>query len=206
MGRGVDASVSFVEDRLRTRQLDARQLLAEALLDLGLLAQADALLGSMFSNFARLALSLGGSLIYRSFDALWCPYHLCQAGAMDLDRLCWTPQLTAGGELNLGAAPFSSFSISGRNRNRGGHPRGGHPRATRERNAPLAAPAPRAWGRDSEVLQIYLKTPPARRAWIKLMLQLRAIPTDLPMEQQRNACKVAFEREAPSLMRMPAVY
>ena len=60
MGRGVDASVSFVEDRLRTRQLDARQLLAEALLDLGLLAQADALLGSMFSNFARLALSLGG--------------------------------------------------------------------------------------------------------------------------------------------------
>jgi hypothetical protein len=34
----------------------------------------------MFSNFARLAMALGGTTRYLTFDALWCPYHVCNAG------------------------------------------------------------------------------------------------------------------------------
>ena len=61
-------------------------VLRESLLDLGLLAQATLVsVGSFYSNFARIA---GGALDYESFDALWCPFAICNAGRTDAALIC----------------------------------------------------------------------------------------------------------------------
>ena len=72
----------LVEERLRAGALDGRAALHEALLDLALLARADAIVGSMYSNFPRIALQLGNApLAYESFDAVWCPFRCAMAAA-----------------------------------------------------------------------------------------------------------------------------
>ena len=79
----------LVEERLRAGALDGRAALHEALLDLALLARADAIVGSMYSNFPRIALQLGGApLAYESFDAVWCPFQMCHGGRRDVNRMC----------------------------------------------------------------------------------------------------------------------
>ena len=65
-------------------------VLRESLLDLGLLAQATLVtVGSFYSNFARIGwLLAGGALDYESFDALWCPFAICNAGRADAALIC----------------------------------------------------------------------------------------------------------------------
>ena len=135
--------VKFVETRLASGVLSGRLMLAEALLDLGLLSQASVVVGSMYSNFGRLALQLTGSAAYESFDAYWCPYHTCQAGCNDVDRLCDQP-------LQLGESELS------RGQRGGFEPFGVRPRRLKPPNA-------------SGLIE---ETTPARRAWVRLMLRL----------------------------------
>jgi hypothetical protein len=135
--------VQFVETRLASGALSGRLMLAEALLDLGLLSQASVVVGSMYSNFGRLALQLTGNAAYESFDAYWCPYHMCQAGCNDVDRLCDQPSQLGESELSRGQ--------------RGGfEPFGVQPRRLKPPNA-------------SGLIE---ETIPARRAWVRLMLRL----------------------------------
>ena len=132
-----------METRLASGALSGRLMLAEALLDLGLLSQASVVVGSMYSNFGRLALQLTGSAAYESFDAYWCPYHTCQAGCNDVDRLCDQP-------LQLGESELS------RGQRGGFEPFGVRPRRLKPPNA-------------SGLIE---ETTPARRAWVRLMLRL----------------------------------
>lgn len=62
-------------------------------------------MGSLYSNFARLALQLQPppSWAHLSFDAVWCPYHKCQAGCTDVDRLCHNPSFLVDSELSVGS-------------------------------------------------------------------------------------------------------
>ena len=68
-------SDTFVELR---EELDRASLFEELWLEMGFLLQADVLLGSFYSNFARLALQLSTAALYIPLDSLWCPYCLCQ--------------------------------------------------------------------------------------------------------------------------------
>ena len=75
------------------RDFDPSEMLYETVLDLGLAAQASGShIGSFYSNFARLSLLLSGgnnpTLEYVSFDGVWCPFILCNAGRTDVQRLC----------------------------------------------------------------------------------------------------------------------
>ena len=179
----------FVEHRLRASRLDAGDLLAEALLDLWMLSQADVLIGSLYSNFARLALSLahvtrhGDAARHLSFDAMWCPYHECQAGCDDVDRLCAAPRLVAEAELNSGSR--GSFESGG---------------GVRPRRVAVHAP--------DMLLNL---THPARRPWVRLMSELMTLnnrsqaATGAP-HNERAACRQAFAAANGELQQMPAVY
>ena len=75
------------------RDFDPSEMLYETVLDLGLAAQASGShIGSFYSNFARLALLLGGgnnpTLEYVSFDGRWCPFLMCNAGRTGVQQLC----------------------------------------------------------------------------------------------------------------------
>ena len=65
----------FVEARTNLNRV---RVFEEMWAELGLLVQADVLLGSFYSNFARVALQLSVARSYIPLDALWCPYCLCQ--------------------------------------------------------------------------------------------------------------------------------
>ena len=73
-------SDTFVESRT---DLDRVKTFEEMWTELGLLVQADVLLGSFYSNFARVALQLSNARAYIPLDAFWCPYCLCQ---LDMPR------------------------------------------------------------------------------------------------------------------------
>ena len=177
-------------------------MLGEALLDLGLLSQAAAVVGSLYSNYARIALQLAASPTYLSFDALWCPYHACQAGATDVERLCHSPRQTAEVELSRGS--------------RGGF----EPIGVRPRRLP-----------PPNVSETIKQTHPARRPWVRLMLRLlrQSKPTDggagavsasedgasrssvLQRQQratsERASCRRAFDEAQQELQTgLPALY
>ena len=194
----------FVETRLLRGRLDARQLLVEALLDLGLLAQADAWVGSMYSNFARLALQLsdagsdrgvgrGARFDYLTFDALWCPYVLCNvakgaARADEVQRMCHRPRVLALTELAVGTR--GDFQANGT------HPGRVPPH-------PL------------DDTRLVPTTHAARAPWVALMRAVLRLPFSDADAVRRNAtamrisqaaCRALFEQAAPSLSTMPNVY
>ena len=161
--------------------------------------QADAVIGSLYSNYARLALQLAATAAHRSYDALWCPYHACQAGASDVERMCHSPRETAEFELSRGS--------------RGGfEPTGARPRRLPPPNASV----------------LIEQTPSARRPWVKLMLRVlrqsskpseegdgagdgRKASPHVSLQQraarERASCVRAFD-EAQSELRagLPALY
>ena len=69
------ASSTFVESRT---DLNRVTVFEEMWTEIGLLVQADVLMGSFYSNFARVALQLSDARAYIPLDAFWCPYCLCQ--------------------------------------------------------------------------------------------------------------------------------
>ena len=178
----------FLEERLRSKKQAARPLLAEALLDLLLLSHSTHLLvGSMYSNFARLALQLGhmvsgGMLRHESFDAFWCPYHQCQAGCMDLQRICSAPRLLAEAELSAG--PRGSYEVGG----------GQRPRRLQNLFGEALINA----------------THPARRPWAACMLKLAERTSrkndDKSRRNDTRACLEAFEEAREGLEAMPRLY
>ena len=205
-GERLVAPVSFVENKLRRGGMDARQALGEALLDLGLLAQASFIIGSFYSNFARLALQLSaaaqqpagpadGRLFksgygdYETLDALWCPYHVCQAGSADTHRLCAASRSLAESELSRGSrGGYESFGI--------------RPRRLPPPNASI----------------LVAETHRARQPWVKLMLSLVRINKTLvakTLTQQGTErrqgddvqmCHDAFQAAAADLVTMPKLY
>ena len=48
---------------------------------------------------------------YESFDAHWCPYHVCQAGCSDVRRMCDSPREIVAAELSVG--PRGGFESIG---------------------------------------------------------------------------------------------
>ena len=102
--------------------------------------------------------------------------------------------MTAGSELNAGAAPLvialgqeAAFSTTG----------------AAAKQAELGASLAEGGGE----IEAYLGTHQARRAWIKMVLQLRKVPrVHLTREEQRRACRDILQREASELLRMPAIY
>ena len=159
------------------------------LLDLGLLAQGDVLVGSLYSNYARLGMQLGSAarhgFRHMSFDALWCPYHTCQAGCTDVERLCHNPSFLVETELNAGQ-------------------RG---RVDAESGIQL-----RSVAGDEATLENL--THPARRPWVNLLLDLRRRLGGTPLgnansserERRRSICRNLFDQAAPALRWMPRVY
>ena len=196
--------LQFVENRLASGSLHALPLLLEGLLDLGLLAQGSTLVGSLYSNFARLAMQLAPPHNSRplqrataavvapprvlSFDAAWCPYHQCNAGCTDVDRMCDSPREIAAVELSRG--PRGGFEWTG----------------VRPRRLPPPTPE-----------GLLNETVAARRPWVKLMLLLqqklreRELPDRAPRSKfeavsARNACYEAVSETASALATMPYLY
>ena len=196
--------LQFVENRLASGSLQALPLLLEGLLDLGLLAQGSTLVGSLYSNFARLAMQLAPPHNSRplqrataavvapprvlSFDAAWCPYHQCNAGCTDVDRMCDSPREIAAVELSRG--PRGGFEWTG----------------VRPRRLPPPTPE-----------GLLNETVAARRPWVKLMLLLqqklreRELPDRAPRSKfeaasARNACYEAVSETASALATMPYLY
>ena len=194
------SSGHFVEDRLRldrtqSNSLDPSNMLAEALTDLTLLAHANSLIiGSLYSNFARLALSLShvthaaDTPRAATLDAGWCPYHVCQAGCTDVARLCHEPMSLALSELSGGTR--GSFEAGG---------------GVRPRRLPSLTPA-----------ELQSHAPAARRPWVALMAALLANASGADagdkkdahahLARARAACQQAFAHASAELGRMPLIY
>eukprot|EP00966_Prymnesium_polylepis_P245830 5686400-Prymnesium_polylepis.1 len=140
----------------------------------------------MYSNFARIALQMRAArgFPYLSFDALWCPYHKCQAGCTDVSRLCLNPTFLPSSELTVGQ--------------RGNLAAGAGSTTLRVVAADEAAQRNR--------------THPARRAWLDLMLALRQAVlvndtvSSAARRRGRAECQAAFGRAEGTLRTMPAVY
>ena len=109
LNRAVYSSTDLIEHRVKKGELEARRVLADSLLDIILLAHGRHHVGSFYSNFARLALLMSGSLDSTTRDgSLWCPFHKCNVGRHDLCNSGTNVLGVASADLGAGG-PFATL-------------------------------------------------------------------------------------------------